>query len=210
MNLIQGFLSVFCVNYLIFRLNYITKNLAVYSFIINNENFIDMVIPGKNLLELIKMLDDEDEKLEMHLFSNKVLFKYKNTIFLSRLLSGTYPTNSSETVTSKIDGNNESVTSNLTPILSDKYAVTYDGNAPQGCNVSNVPNTESKSVFTTVKISENKPVCDGYIFKKWEVVTEGVTMVNDDYFIMPEADVTIRAVWSKLSLTKDKLLTTSL
>ena len=26
--------------------------------------------------------------------------------------------------------------------------------------------------------------------------------INDDYFIMPEEDVTIRAVWSKLSLTK--------
>ena len=59
----------------------------------NVENAIDMVIPGKNLLELIKMLDDDEEAIEMHLFSNKVLFKYKNIVFLSRLLSGTYPTN---------------------------------------------------------------------------------------------------------------------
>lgn len=55
------------------------------------ENSIDMVIPGKNLIEFIKMLDDDSEALEMHLFSNKVLFKYKNLVFLSRLLSGTYP-----------------------------------------------------------------------------------------------------------------------
>ena len=39
------------------------------------------------------MLDDDEESMEMHLFSNKVLFKYKNIVFLSRLLSGTYPTN---------------------------------------------------------------------------------------------------------------------
>lgn len=59
------------------------------------ENDVNIVVPGKNLIELTKMLDDDDENLEMHLFSNKILFKYKNIVFLSRLLSGTYPTTSS-------------------------------------------------------------------------------------------------------------------
>lgn len=58
------------------------------------ENDINIVIPGKNLVELTKMLDDDEATLELHLFSNKVLFKYKNMVFLSRLLSGTYPTTS--------------------------------------------------------------------------------------------------------------------
>lgn len=58
------------------------------------ENEVNIVIPGKNLLELTKMLDDDTASLEMHLFSNKILFKYKNIVFLSRLLSGTYPTTS--------------------------------------------------------------------------------------------------------------------
>lgn len=58
------------------------------------ENDVNIVIPGKNLVELSKMLDDEDSTLEIHLFSNKVLFKYGNMVFLSRLLSGTYPTTS--------------------------------------------------------------------------------------------------------------------
>lgn len=57
------------------------------------ENDVNIVIPGKNLIELTKMLDDEGT-LELHLFSNKVLFKYGNMVFLSRLLSGTYPTTS--------------------------------------------------------------------------------------------------------------------
>ena len=43
---------------------------------------------------MIKIIDDNGE-IEMHLFNNKVLFKYKNILFQSRLLSGTYPTNSS-------------------------------------------------------------------------------------------------------------------
>ena len=60
----------------------------------NIENEINIVIPGKNLIELTKMLDDDESNIDFHLFSNKVLFKYKNIVFLSRLLSGTYPTTS--------------------------------------------------------------------------------------------------------------------
>ncbi len=59
------------------------------------DNDINIVIPGKNLIELTKMLDDDEASLELHLFNNKVLFKYNNIVFLSRLLSGTYPTTSS-------------------------------------------------------------------------------------------------------------------
>ena len=69
----------------------------------NIENKINIVIPGKNLLELSKILDDDNENLEMHVFENKILFKYQNILFLSRLLSGTYP------ATSDIIPNNFSV-----------------------------------------------------------------------------------------------------
>ncbi len=61
-----------------------------------NENIsVNIVIPGKNLLELSKIIDDEDANLELHIFENKILFKYKNILFLSRLLNGTYPATSS-------------------------------------------------------------------------------------------------------------------
>lgn len=56
---------------------------------------VNIVIPGKNLLELDKIIDDNQKNLEMHIFENKILFKYKNIVFLSRLLSGTYPATSS-------------------------------------------------------------------------------------------------------------------
>lgn len=56
---------------------------------------VNIVIPGKNLLELDKIMGDDKDSLEMHIFENKVLFKYKNILFLSRLLSGTYPATSS-------------------------------------------------------------------------------------------------------------------
>lgn len=58
-----------------------------------SEDEINIVIPGKNIIELDKIIA-EDEDVEMHVFSNKVLFKYKNIIFQSNLLSGTYPNTS--------------------------------------------------------------------------------------------------------------------
>ena len=58
------------------------------------ESEFNIVIPSKNLVELSRMLDDDKENVYLHIFSNKVLFKYKNIIFLSRLISGTYPVSS--------------------------------------------------------------------------------------------------------------------
>ena len=59
------------------------------------DDIVNIVIPGKNLLELDKIIGDTNENLELHIFENKILFKYKNILFLSRLLSGTYPATSS-------------------------------------------------------------------------------------------------------------------
>jgi len=62
---------------------------------ISLDHAMNIVIPGKNLVELSKILDEEQDNLELHVFENKILFKYKNILFLSRLLSGTYPATSS-------------------------------------------------------------------------------------------------------------------
>ena len=60
----------------------------------NYENDFNMVIPGKNLVELSRIVEDDKENIYLHIFNNKVLFKYKNIVFLSRLISGTYPVSS--------------------------------------------------------------------------------------------------------------------
>ena len=52
---------------------------------------IDIIIPGKNLIEFDKIMTDEEEDVEIHLFNNKILFKYKDLMFQSNLLNGTYP-----------------------------------------------------------------------------------------------------------------------
>jgi len=59
------------------------------------DDVVNIVIPGKNLMELSKIVDDDKENIELHVFENKILFKYKNILFLSRLLAGTYPATSS-------------------------------------------------------------------------------------------------------------------
>ena len=51
---------------------------------------INIVIPGRSITELEKIIS-EDENVEIHVFTNKILFIYKNIYVQSNLLSGTYP-----------------------------------------------------------------------------------------------------------------------
>ena len=62
---------------------------------------VNIVIPGKNVIELEKILTDEDDVM-VHIFSNRVLFQYKNIKFQSNLLSGTYP-NTSNLIPTEFD-----------------------------------------------------------------------------------------------------------
>lgn len=52
---------------------------------------LNIVIPGKNLIELTKIIEDNKNNIEMHIFTNKVLFKFDNTLFQTRVLSGNFP-----------------------------------------------------------------------------------------------------------------------
>ncbi len=52
---------------------------------------INIVIPGKNLIELTKILEEDDDEIKMHVFNNKVLFEFDDTLFQTRVLSGTFP-----------------------------------------------------------------------------------------------------------------------
>ncbi|KMJ60445.1 DNA polymerase III subunit beta [Bacillus sp. LL01] len=56
-----------------------------------NDISCNVVIPGKSLNELNKILDDTSELLDIVVTENQVLFKAKNILFFSRLLDGNYP-----------------------------------------------------------------------------------------------------------------------
>ncbi|QQZ09454.1 DNA polymerase III subunit beta [Heyndrickxia vini] len=56
-----------------------------------NEAKYNIVIPGKSLNELNKILDDTNEPVEIVITENQILFKAKHLLFFSRLLEGNYP-----------------------------------------------------------------------------------------------------------------------
>ena len=57
----------------------------------DNDAHYNVVIPGKSLNELSKILDETNEAVEIVITENQVLFKAKHLLFFSRLLEGNYP-----------------------------------------------------------------------------------------------------------------------
>lgn len=68
-----------------YRLSRKTINIAE-----GNDDPVDIVIPKVSLIELLKILDEKDV-IELHIFNNKIVFKFNNILFQSRLLNGTFP-----------------------------------------------------------------------------------------------------------------------
>jgi len=59
----------------------------------SDENY-NIVIPSHNLSEFVKILGEDEDTVELHIFNNKILFKTGNLKFESRLINGTYPNTS--------------------------------------------------------------------------------------------------------------------
>ena len=56
-----------------------------------NQQSYNVVIPGKSLNELSKILDDSNDPVDIVITANQILFKTKHLLFFSRLLDGNYP-----------------------------------------------------------------------------------------------------------------------
>lgn len=54
-------------------------------------SFQNIVIPGKSLLELSKILSDDDKLVDIVITDNQILAKVNHVLFYSRILDGTYP-----------------------------------------------------------------------------------------------------------------------
>ncbi|MDE5586817.1 MAG: BspA family leucine-rich repeat surface protein, partial [Bacilli bacterium] len=115
---------------------------------------------------------------------------------------GTFPTNEREEVAYEIGDTKEKVESTKTPVVGTHYEVTYEGNAPKGCSVRNVPEKEKIRVYEKVEVSSRVPICEGYQFQGWRHTTEGVQQVSESEFLMPEKNVVLRATWTSLSIVK--------
>ncbi|WP_244834159.1 DNA polymerase III subunit beta [Clostridium sp. BJN0001] len=64
--------------------------LAVKSEYLDSDNDIEVVIPGKTLNEVGKILEESDENLEITFTNNHILFNIKETKVISRLLEGKF------------------------------------------------------------------------------------------------------------------------
>lgn len=51
---------------------------------------IDIIIPTRNLNELIKLFNDDNNDVELHIFNNKIIFKFSTIIMMSRLINGSF------------------------------------------------------------------------------------------------------------------------
>lgn len=51
---------------------------------------VNVIIPARNLSELIKMFNDESSNIEIHIFNNKIIFKFNSIIMMSKLINGTF------------------------------------------------------------------------------------------------------------------------
>ena len=176
---------------------------------INNENFtLENVDDIKVTTGKVKLTEEEGKQKIIWTLDNLASGREENLTMKLKLneefvgQGGVYPTNESTEVISKIEEQEEDVTTTNTPILADNYQVIYDGNAPEGCTVNNIPEAYDYSVFSTIQISDQIPTCEGYQFMGWDISTKDVTRVGKDYFIMPESDVVIKAEWSKIGITK--------
>ncbi len=60
----------------------------------SSEEKYNIIIPSHNLIEFTKILGNDSDVVELHVFNNKILFKAGNLKFESRLINGTYPNTS--------------------------------------------------------------------------------------------------------------------
>lgn len=118
---------------------------------------------------------------------------------------GFYPTNKRENINYKLPEDTEkNVNSTNTPVLKNNYEVIYDTNTPTGCTLPDIA-SEKHFIYQNVTKKTNELSCEGYLFKGWEIDEDDakdITTVNDDIFVMPEHDVTIRATWTRQSIVK--------
>lgn len=111
----------------------------------------NIVIPGKSLNELNKILPDSNEPVEIVITDNQVLFKAKHLLFFSRLLEGNYPDTSRLIPT---DGKTEIVVNTKEFLQAIDRASLL---AKEGQNANVVKLSSVTDIPGTIEITSNSP-----------------------------------------------------
>ncbi len=127
----------------------------------------NIIIPTKNLNELVKLMTNDEDNMEMHIFGNKVIFKFNEITMMTRLISGTYPDTSKLipeefelTMKIKYDDFYSAIDrASLLTNESDKNTIKFQSNKEQAIISSNIPeigNVEEKITVEKNNDSEIK------------------------------------------------------
>lgn len=122
---------------------------------------INITIPTRNLNELIKLLNDDEGDIELHIFNNKVIFKFGTILMMSRLINGTYPDTSKlipETfeLTVKVNLSNFFDSIDRASLLTneaDKNTIKLESNGNKIVVSSNIP--EIGNVEETIEVNKD-------------------------------------------------------
>ncbi len=134
------------------------KTIKLNSPVSENAN---IVIPSKNLMEFIKIINNEDSMIELHIFTNKIIFKFDDIVMMSRLINGTYPDTSKLIPTSfslivkvKLDDFYASIDrASLLTNEADKNTIKYETKDDIAIISSNIP--EIGNVEEKIDINKN-------------------------------------------------------
>lgn len=122
---------------------------------------INIIIPNRSLNELIKILYEDDETIELHIFNNNILFKNKELIFSSQLINGSFPDTfnlipKEFKIKINVDYNEIFNAIDRASLLSkeeDKQTITFEINKKEGIITSIIP--EIGKVEEKIKILNN-------------------------------------------------------
>lgn len=124
---------------------------------------INIIVPTKNLIELIRLFTSEDKSVELHIFTNKIIFKFDTIILMSRLINGTYPDISKlipndftlKIKISLISLFNSIDRASLLTNEADKNTIKLESNEEQVIISSNIP--EIGNVEEKINMTKNNP-----------------------------------------------------
>lgn len=171
--------------------NFYIENISSISTSVGTVEFDEK--ENKVIWNLDSVLYSGDEEVALTIEIN-LLDKYISE-------KGYYRTNDNFVVNYKLEDDSEDmIDSKESPVLKNYRNVSFDTNMPSGCT-SNIEKNDYL-IFSKVNVPDYEPVCSGYSFKGWEVVEADVVELNDEIFIVPTHDVTVRAVWTKNDIVK--------
>lgn len=115
----------------------------------NTTESYDIIIPGKSLIELTRMLDESVKTIKMQVSENQALFTFDDTLFYSRLLEGNYP-DTSRLIPTESTTNLEFSASDLLASIERASLLSHEGR-------NNVVKLTVSAADQVVKISGDSP-----------------------------------------------------